>query len=164
MKHVLKFSNGVTMTKDIDKLLSFQKQLDQKYISEVGVLGSKTNRTGENKNNLSNADIGLLHEKGSVSKRIPARSWLEMPLTVKSKELMVVAKTLIDNMTANNIVKSYRILGIKAEEIIQRAFSSRGFGQWVPNSPVTIRRKKSDMPLIDTAQLRKSVSSRVVTL
>ena len=52
-------------------------------------------------------------------------------------------------------------IGIIAEGVVQEAFSTRGFGKWAPNSEMTIAQKGSDSPLIDTAQLRKSISSDV---
>ena len=53
-------------------------------------------------------------------------------------------------------------VGFVAEEVIQEAFSTNGYGQWKPNAPMTIEKKKSNSPLIDTGQLRRSITSKVV--
>ena len=55
-----------------------------------------------------------------------------------------------------------KTLGVVAEGTIQKAFATGGWGEWPKLSPVTIRRKKSSKILIDTSQLRRSISSRVV--
>ena len=45
-----------------------------------------------------------------------------------------------------------------ALEIIDEAFETSGFGEWQPNSPLTIREKGSAMPLIDEGRLRNAVT------
>jgi hypothetical protein len=151
---------------DMDQLEKIQSTLLARYITRVGVLGSKTNRRGRAVN--TNAGIGLLHEKGSLSLRIPRRSFLEMPLILKSEELMKSRDALWDEFfvseehTHARLRTAYKKLGVIAENIIQKAFETGGYGQWPPDAPSTIRRKGSSAILIDTAQLRKSISSDVV--
>ena len=52
-------------------------------------------------------------------------------------------------------------VGVSALEQIQEAFDTEGFGEWTPNSPATIRAKGSEMPLIDTGNLRNSITYKV---
>jgi hypothetical protein len=47
--------------------------------ARVGVVGDTAKRTGESYN-MTNAEIGLINEVGSMEKNIPARSWLRIPL------------------------------------------------------------------------------------
>ena len=130
-------------------------------ISKSGkILGHKK---GEQASELTNAEIGIIHEKGSKSEGRHRRSFIQMPLELKLPEkLKEVGQALLDGITALNIRKSYGILGTIAENIIQDAFRNRGWKFWAENSPATIRRKHSDAPLIDTGQLRKSISHQVV--
>lgn len=162
---------------NIDKLKSIEAQLGIKYSARVGILGAspharkesvKTkeglNKPGKNPSVLTNAEIGLKHEKGVLSENIPRRSFLMMPLELKfSKYTGAVGQSVMKGLTAENIKFVYKNIGIIAEGIIQRAFATRGFGKWKPNAPLTIALKGSDAPLIDTAQLRKSITSTVVT-
>lgn len=137
------------------------KQAKKKYATQVGVLSSDDARI----DGLSNATIGMEHEFGVVSKNIPARSFLRMPLNTHGQELMSVlkGKMVKKSFEKNNIKHIFELIGIKAEAIVQDAFSTAGFGQWASNSELTIKLKGSDTPLIDTGELRKSIHSRVVT-
>jgi len=175
------FRVGSSVVKmDINKLESLMGSLKAKMVTEVGVLGAKAkNRKaagslisagGHKKikrpSDMTNAEIGLVHEKGSLSRGIPARSFLKLPLTVKSSELLTVKKKLWDKYlagesTIQRLKEAYRDLGLIAEKIIQEAFATGGFGRWAKLSHKTIARKKSSAILIDTAQLRRSITSRV---
>ncbi len=172
--------NYVEIKIDTDRLEEIRSALMAKYVTRVGILGSKTQRhptvttragirkAGRGYIPQTNAEIGLLHEKGSLSLRIPRRSFLEMPLVLKSEGLMAIRNKLwsafiAGDRTRERLKDAYRNLGLLAERIIQAAFETRGFGHWAPDSPVTIRRKGSEMPLIDTGMLRRSISSDVIS-
>lgn len=187
MKQTRSIGRHVKITFDIEKLLAIRAELKKRYVARVGVLGQKTNRApmqaGESheqykarvnklrKQNLlpenddqTNADIGLLHEMGSASRHIPRRSFLEMPLTMKMPEYAGrFGKDLSRGLDEGNIRPAFVRLGIKGEQVVQLAFASRGFGVWPANAPLTVARKGSSQPLIDTAQLRRSITSDVVT-
>ena len=145
---------------DMAKLRAIEEQVGKSYVARVGIMGNKTTRTSDSgKRTPTNAEIGLVHEKGSISRNIPARSWLEQPLVFRSEKLLEGAKQLFDNMTKENIYASYSLLGKNAEAIIQEAFDVGGLGiKW----PAPKYRDGS--PLIDTGQLRRSVSSTVVSV
>lgn len=166
-------------TKNLDAI---QRSLKTNFVARVGVLGPKaTGRTITERKHfvgspdggitpvtypstMSNADIGIIHEKGSISAGIPRRSFIEMPLTTKMPWVMKkLGQQWIDALTKTNIKGMVKKLGIMGEKVIQTAFATRGFGRWAPNTQQTIARKGSDMPLIDSAQLRKSISSDVVS-
>lgn len=140
----------------------------------VGVLGSTGGNADEN--GTTNATIGMVMELGNPGNRmyntergnpapIPARSWLRMPLMHQAKKIeqdVVKGKKKIgEQIKAGNVDAFLERVGIACVAQIQEAFATRGFGQWAPNSQVTIKGKKSDSPLIDTGELRKSVSYKV---
>ena len=52
-------------------------------------------------------------------------------------------------------------IGAKTVEVIQMEFSTSGFGEWAPNSPMTIENKGSAMPLIDKGRLRGAITYEV---
>ncbi len=171
---------GGSVKFDLRKLYEIQNQLGKKYTVQVGILGNsssrkatvqkKTYRPGEGKNkagkgpsDLSNADVGKIQEFGSATRNTPARSFLRMPLYLKLPRVLdKLGQSVIDSLKTSNIKQTYKLLGIMAEKIIQGAFATRGFGRWQPNAPLTVQIKGSDAPLIDTAQLRKSITSKVV--
>ena len=169
------------VTLDVSKLEAIEIQLRKKFVTRVGILGAKAHgrkatidkisksgkhlghMKGQEGSDLSNADIGLIHEKGSKSGKIERRSFIEMPLQLKMPRILEkVGQAVIDGLTKENIRSAYKRLGVIGENIIQGAFASRGYGRWKANAPITKAMKKSDMPLIDTAQLRKSITSQVV--
>lgn len=129
---------------------------------KVGVLGADAMRTdGEG---ASNVDIAITQEFGSISKNIPPRSFLRMPIQQKEKQIraFVASKKVMDCLLSGKVERGMAFVGIYAESWIQSAFVSRGFGKWKPNAPSTIKRKGSDKPLIDTGELRRAISSEVI--
>ena len=153
--------------KDFSRLEQLAKELGRKYSVKVGILGQKASAKHTDgqggTGNKTNSEIGFKHEFGSRSEKIPKRSFLREPLRFHlQEEVNKGAKKIMACFEARDIKKAYALLGIAAEAVIQKAFASRGFGLWKPNAPLTIAKKGSDSPLIDTGQLRKSVTSAVV--
>lgn len=135
-----------------------KEALKDSYKTRVGLLGQKGS---EDRGGMTNADIGLVHEFGSITRGIPRRSWLRKPL---EENIMKWVKSHAEEykqlMEKNDLKKWYAMLGIEAERIIQEAFAT-GY-DWKPLSPKTIEKKGSDKILIDTSELRRSVSSQVL--
>jgi hypothetical protein len=128
---------------------------------KVGVL---TGGNSRGKGEMGNADLGVIHEFGSPVIKIPQRSFLRMPLI---KFLPEAIKALgVDKwrelILNQGLYEALVRLGVLAENIVQDAFGSGGFGEWPPLKPATIKRKKSSAILIDTAKLRRSITSKVV--
>jgi len=175
MKMQKKFNGGVVKL-DLEKISSIHAALSSGMRTQVGILGQKAqgrkvtvysvdgSKAGSQKSFMTNAEIGLVHEKGSLARNIPKRSFLKWPLFYKGKDLLKIKSELWSAFSKHEISlkKAYRNLGLMAEQIVQGAFESRGFGSWEPNSDKTVAMKHSDQPLIDTGQLRRSVTSRVV--
>lgn len=144
-------------------LNKFAESISKKHIVKVGILGNKDNRKEAG---LSNATVGLAHEFGTFTgkkEKIPKRSFLRMPLTTKSQSIL---KYLDNNKTLKlvgegNFRQVFKNLGIACEKVIQEAFETSGWGSWAPNTRMTVALKKSKKPLIDTAQLRRSITSKV---
>lgn len=142
-------------------LNNLQKSLNARYFTRVGILGKTTTRPDDAQ---TNAEIGLKQEFGSITQNIPPRSFIRMPLTTQIEKIQEGLKKIkiIENAAQDKVKRIYEMLGLLGEEVIQEAFSTAGFGQWKPNSPYTIAKKGSSAPLIDTGELRKSITSDVV--
>lgn len=115
---------------------------------------------------LTNPELAAKHEFGVG---VPRRSMLRMPMHLHGDKVVARAKDRVKTRIKDiakapkaTAVKMLREVGFEAENLVQEAFATRGFGTWKANSPVTIALKGSDSPLIDTAQLRRAVDSRVV--
>jgi hypothetical protein len=85
-----------------------------------------------------------------------------MPIHQFAAEIVKSARKGANELTKGTMLPILKNIGFACEVSIQNAFASSGFGQWAPNTPKTIHRKKSASPLIDTSQLRRSISSAVV--
>ncbi len=155
-------NSGMSTRYNMSKLQIFVKSLDDKHHVQIGIFGNKANRK---KGVATNAELGAIHEFGSFSRGIPARSFLRMPVSTQSTQIIKETTGSSKGLVASGkIVLLLKRLGTACENAIQRAFESRGFGTWAPDKPATVRRKGSDSPLIDTAQLRRSIASRVVAI
>lgn len=132
----------------------------------VGILGDKAAK--KRKDGLTNAEIGFTNEFGKMTgkHRIPPRSFIIMPLRLHLNDYLrkhqSTSKEEFEKAVRNGVADSFaKKVGIVAEECIQEAFATRGFGNWAKNAPYTVALKGSDSPLIDTGELRRSITSEV---
>ena len=129
-------------------------------VVKVGILGDKNKR--DDSGEVTNAEIGLVHELGSKSRNIPARSFLQMPLHQRQQEIVAETKAGAESkIKKGDTLAVLKTLGVACENAVQDAFGTQGFDTWEPDKPETIARKGSAAPLIDSAQLRKSITSKV---
>ncbi len=129
---------------------------------KVGVFGDhKAQRTDDT---INNVELAILQNFGSFTRNIPARPFIAMPIQEKRKDILAFAasKKMRDLLLAGDVKKALGLLGVFAENIIQKAFDTGGFGKWAPNKQSTIDRKGSSKPLINISELRKAVWSKVV--
>lgn len=120
---------------------------------------------------LTNAQIGAIHEFGSPGDKIPERSFLRMPILSKlGDELKTIPGSDWKNVFADGAEESQsggliavlRVVGQAAVNVVQDAFNTGGFGRWAKLSKATIARKGSSEILIETTQLRRSITFAVV--
>lgn len=122
----------------------------------VGVPEGKAEADG-----TSIASIAAIHEFGSPENGIPERSFLRGGIVDS-----------LDKITALNIDHIRRIAGggFTVAVALQRlgAFAAGAVQQFItqgnftPNAPSTIARKRSSKPLIDTGSLRASITYQIV--
>lgn len=107
--------------------------------------------------------------KGDGYVHIPARSWLQMPLERRKGLLKRIEAYFntdpegIEDYIARtgDLMSLATAIGASAVEQIQEAFNTEGFGQWQPNSPLTVASKGSAKPLVDEGDLRQAVTYEV---
>lgn len=142
------------------------KKLDDgKYKIQVGLFGEKNDRPMDANKGLTNAEIGFKQEMGSASERIPRRSFLWDTFTQHGKELEdeIKDKKLVDKLFLAGKVDEYlKLVGVACTNLVVKAFTTSGWGNWKPNAPMTVKLKGSSKPLIDTGQLWQAISSRTV--
>lgn len=161
---------------DLKKLNKFAKAFDKTYYVKIGILksGIKTSSKGKNKkigggknkreDGMSNILLGAIHEFGSYSKNIPMRSFLRVPLKNHRQDILKkIAKPALEIFVNGNPKDAYKLLALESEAVVQKAFENSGDGAWPGLKPATIKAKGSSRPLIDTGQLRRSITSEVIT-
>lgn len=156
MRNQTKIVSNMTGLEELTKAMS-----GSGYVTRVGILGEKAARkSGE----MNNPTLGLIMEVGSATNNIPARSWLMMPITVKYDTILqrMSGAAVKEALEKKYYKRIFGLLGTACEFVIQQAFATSGFGTWAENSAYTIKMKGSSKPLIDTSQLRRSVTSDVV--
>lgn len=149
---------------NLSKLDDMMKQFGTNFIARVGILGARAGATHDTESGMTNSQIGVIHEFGSETNNIPARSFLRMPLETRQEDLLEAldSATVKKLVEAGEIEKVYKLLGIHAEGIVKDAFRSSGYGNWPPNTPETVKKKGSSRPLIDTTKLMGAITSDVV--
>ena len=160
-------SSGSKVHINISGLDQLMKNIEEakRYHIKIGILSDgKVERTG---GELNNAQIGNFHEQefGSISKKIPQRSFLKMPLEYEGQSITFYlhknSESIMKDLTADKGIKRlYYKVGMRAKTIIKDAFESGGFGQWQPLAQSTIDKKGSDKILVDTGQLENAITFR----
>ena len=130
--------------------------------ARVGVLKTSPMREDDSQD-VSKYDLAIIHELGSESRNIPARSWANMPITSHKDQIMKLAGKNADLLTQGLVREFFKRIGTEGVRIVQEAFATRGFGRWAADKPSTIAAKDGkDSPLIDTGDFRKSITFDVV--
>lgn len=148
--------SGVTVI--TDKTSALRESLDKLMSQEVlaGVPEAKASREGE----MNNATLAYIHNFGSPAQNIPARPFLGPGIAKRQDEIVAelraAGKDALD-MNGNKIGQHLTRVGLLAQAGIRSMF---GGGEMAPLKPETVARKggKKTTPLIDTGQLRNSIS------
>lgn len=146
-------------TPGLDKLLKALKAKPPTI--RVGILGQKASRenTG-NEEGLNNAEVGAFAEFGNGDM---ARSFLRVPISDNLEKYMEKAGAL-DKDALKEVIRTGDLVGwakkvaVIAETIVLDAFDSGGFGKWKPSN---MKNKKNHQTLVETQQLRNSITSEV---
>lgn len=136
------------------------------YFVKVGILGEDNARDDDGeggKSPVTNAELGLIHEFGSIAKNIPARSFLRAPLQDGKDKIEAAAKSnsFQRAFEAGDMEKALEYIGFAAEDVVAESFETSGGGAWPANKAATVKAKGSSKPLINTSQLRRAISSEV---
>lgn len=142
-----------------DKLADVLKALGELSKKDVlvGIPQEESGRAGT----VTNAELLYIHTNGSPINNIPARPVIE-PAIEKDKNnittlLKDATKKALDGDSAGSM-KSLELAGMEGQNASRDWFTNPENNGWAPNSPVTILRKGSENPLIDTGELRKSIT------
>lgn len=127
---------------------------------EIGIFAADGAQeyAGKTTRGLSVLQVGVFNEFGLG---VPERSFIRGYFDENQQALQALAanlmRTVIDGKRTRD--QALEVLGLRMVAEIQ-ARIARGISP--PNAPETIARKGSSTPLIDTGQLRSSISYRIV--
>jgi hypothetical protein len=128
-------------------------------VARVGILGNHAAR--EDNKGPNNATIGAWHEFGTAD--LPVRSFLRVPISDNLQSQLEKSGAFTPDALAK-VVKQKSLrpwvekMAVLAEGIVADAFDTGGFGKWKPSD---MRYKKVKQTLVETQQLRNSITSEV---
>lgn len=163
--NMARFEADTVNVEGLDKLLKALKA--KPPIARVGIIGESKNersaKEGSKKEPPTNSEIGAAHEYGSPKHNLPQRSFLRVPLidhlgSEMNKKGALGEEELKEVIKSGSIIPWMKKIAVLAEEIIQKAFDTGGFGKWPASN---MKRKKVKKTLIETTQLRDSITSEV---
>lgn len=146
-------------TPGLDRLIKAMKLAPP--VARVGILGSKSARKNEAGSGPNNAEVGAAHEFGTT--KIPQRSFLRVPISDHLAKVMertgaLDQEVLADVIRSGTIIPWVQKIAKLAEGIVIEAFDNSGYGKWVPS---IMRYKAVKQTLVETTQLRESITSEV---
>lgn len=162
-----------TVKLDLTGLRTLQRQVGELPARkvQVGLFADTAGRVADPGRIDHNPTLGAVHEFGLAftvvgNKRtvtIPERSFLRMPLSLYfGPALMAQAQGLLRVLREQGVKRFLGLIGAIGEDVVQEAFATGGWGSWPKLAPSTVAAKHSSAILIESSQLRKAVSSRVV--
>jgi hypothetical protein len=154
--------NSRVVKADFSKLNKFIKGLETKAKVRIGLFGNKASREA---GAITNPEIGMVQELGSVSRNIPPRSFLRVPIQQNASKIIARVKaSSAVLLVSGNMKMVMKRLGISCEVEVQKAFDLSGPGWPALKDPTRGGKNKQGdaKPLVDTAQLRRAVTSVVV--
>ena len=144
------------MVTDDDRLLQTIKTNLEELASltiKVGVQGDEAAEQYGDEKDVTVADVAVFNEYGTG--RIPARPFMRE--TIEQTNNWAAESAKVHNAVIDGIdpYVAAELLGEKAASDVQDTIYE---GDFVPNSPATIKKKGSSKPLIDTTQLVGSIT------
>lgn len=145
---------------NMKKLDAVIRSLESPPKIKLGILGSNSRKNS----GTTNAAVGAAHEYGT--KDIPQRSFLRMPISFRYENNLRSSGAfdpgVMDSHLASGDMRQFiEKMAIVAKATVLEAFDTGGFGQWQPLSDKTLDQKKTKQILVETQQLRNSISYEI---
>lgn len=124
----------------------------------VGIPNDENSR--EDSDGITNAELGIIHEFGVPERGIPERSFMRSTASEESENLGRLSKAQIAECIEGNVSPHdvFATIGAYLQGKIVEEITD---GEFEPNNENTVKRKGSSKPLIDTGQLRASITYEV---
>lgn len=152
------FKPAIKVIKKLDKLGDITKSLGelQKQDVLIGLPQAQNSRQGEP---ITNAELAYIQSKGSPVNNIPPRPFLEPSIEAHKEKIAKIQaqafKAALEGKQAEVTITIGKV-GMLGQKCAKDWFTDPA-NHWPANSPITIARKGSDKPLIDTGALRNAI-------
>jgi phage gpG-like protein len=125
----------------------------------VGVQGPEGAAVHDDSDGLTNAQLAAIHEFGTAT--VPERSFIRATIEAHGREYERILGAEAAKIIAgrSTVERSLTLLGMRVEGDMKATIEA---GIPPPLAPVTVAAKGSSQPLIDSGQLRNSITSKVV--
>jgi hypothetical protein len=126
----------------------------------IGVPENSSGRKDDKGTPVNNAELLFIHTNGSPIKGIPPRPVLEPAIAQNKERVSEALQKAVDAAIDGNkgaILPALESAGMDGQNIARKFFTDSANG-FAPNKPATIERKGSDRPLIDTDEMRSSIT------
>ena len=144
-----------------------QLQAVQKSIKELKkidvLVGIPQEEAGREQNDITNAELLYIHTNGSPANNIPPRPVVEPAIQDSKEEIGTLLKEAILKALEGDTggaMAGMESAGTQGENAVKGWFTNPKNG-WAENAESTKKKKGSSKPLIDTGQLRKSITHAV---
>ncbi len=141
-----------------------QLQAVQKSIKELKkidvLVGVPQEEAGREQNGITNAELLYIHTNGSPANNIPPRPIVEPAIQDSKEEIGTLLKEAILKALegdTDGAMAGMERAGTQGENAVKGWFTNPK-NNWAENAESTKKRKGSSKPLIDTGQLRKSIT------
>lgn len=141
-----------------------QLQAVQKSIKELKKIdvfvGVPQEEAGREQNGITNAELLYIHTNGSLTNNIPPRPIVEPAIQDSKEEIGTLLKEAILKALegdTDGAMAGMERAGTQGENAVKGWFTNPK-NNWAENAESTKKRKGSSKPLIDTGQLRKSIT------
>lgn len=125
----------------------------------VGIPQEKSSRKGS-KGKATNAELLFIHTNGSPIRGIPPRPVLQPAIENDKERIGEMLGKAVDKAVSGKteeILPALNRAGEHGARVCKAWFVNEKNG-WKPNNPQTLKHKKSTKPLIDTGEMRKSIT------
>ena len=161
------------MMEDIQQILlaTYKDALDaynsmKDYKIEIGVVSSDTNRKATF--DITNAELMYIHEHGSHLMNLPARPVLQLTMSYTILTLFPATLKRIDegcfkqHWSKEDVKNELEKMCVRMQSYARNVIYQSDL--LAPNAPSTVKRKGSDRPLLNTGQLARSITCRLVKI
>lgn len=144
-----------------------QLQAVQKSIKELKkidvLVGVPQEEAGREQNGITNAELLYIHTNGSPANNIPPRPIVDPAIQDSKEEIGTLLKEAILKALegdTDGAMAGMERAGTQGENAVKGWFTNPK-NNWAENAKSTKKKKGSSKPLIDTGQLRKSITHAV---